>query len=336
MNFEVNSDPPLPTVDIISLMFGQTPTPTSQNPELRRLRPEAATQSEEQLLKAGLLRVLTGGITGSVGRAVEQTLGIDTVQISPSLGTEADPLTPTARLIVGKRLSNRAYLTFSRALGTTTRGEQIIILEYDQSDRLGWVFTQNGANTLRDRLPRAENLLGAKVLGCQGAKVLVLRCWCCAGVLLVRRPACGARPAAAGRGLRRSARRRASRSTIEGRPTTEPALVEALQTKVGAPLKMADVRETITHLYSLGRFDDVRVEAEDARRRRRRAALRAQADSHGDEGRVPRRSSGCRKAMLRDRMTERFGETPPITRAADVAAALRAALPGARLPAARR
>ena len=145
MNFSVNSDPPLSTVDILSLVFGQANAADLQNPE--RLRPEAATQSEEQLLRIGLLRVLTGGITGSVGRAVEQTLGVDTVQISPSIGTEADPLTPTARLIVGKRLSSRAYLTFSRALGTTTRGEQIIILEYDQSDRLGWVLTQNGANT---------------------------------------------------------------------------------------------------------------------------------------------------------------------------------------------
>jgi autotransporter translocation and assembly factor TamB len=147
MNFEVNSDPPLATVDIISLIFGQATTEDLQNPELRRLRPESATQSEEQLLKAGLVRVLAGGITGPVSRAVEQTLGIDNVQITPSIGTEADPLTPTARLIVGKRLSSRAYLTFSRALGTTTRGEQIIILEYDQSDRLGWVLTQNGANT---------------------------------------------------------------------------------------------------------------------------------------------------------------------------------------------
>jgi len=147
MNFEVNSDPPLATVDILSLIFGQATATNLENPELRRLRPEAATRSEEQLLKVGLVRLLAGGITGSVGRAVEQTLGIDTVQISPSIGTDADPLTPTARLIVGKRLSNRAYLTFSRALGTTTRGEQIVILEYDQSDRLGWVLTQNGGNT---------------------------------------------------------------------------------------------------------------------------------------------------------------------------------------------
>ncbi len=147
MNFEVNSDPPLPTVDIISLMFGQKSGTDLANPELRRLRPNAATQSEEQLLKAGLVRVLTGGLTGSVSRAVEQSLGFDTVQITPNLGTSsADPLTPTARLILGKRLSNRAYLTFSRALGTTTR-DQVIILEYDQSDRIGYVFTQNGDRT---------------------------------------------------------------------------------------------------------------------------------------------------------------------------------------------
>jgi hypothetical protein len=146
MNLELNSDPPLPTVNIIALVFGQTTD--LQNPELQALRPQAATQSEEQLLKAGLLRVLAGGITGTVGRAVEQTLGVDTVQISPSLGTESDPLSPTARLIVGTRLSSRAYLTFSRSVGTSTsRTEQIMVLEYDQSDRLSWVLTQqNGAN----------------------------------------------------------------------------------------------------------------------------------------------------------------------------------------------
>jgi hypothetical protein len=91
--------------------------------------------------------VLAGGITGSVSRAVEQTLGVTNVQISPSLGRDTDPLTPTARLIVGTRLSERAYLTYSRSLGTTGGNEQIIVLEYDQSDRLGWVLTQNGANT---------------------------------------------------------------------------------------------------------------------------------------------------------------------------------------------
>ena len=125
MNFEVNSDPPLPTVDIISLMFGQTSAADLANPELRRLRPDAATQSEEQLLKAGLLRVLTGGLTGSVSRVVEQSLGLDTVQITPSLGTSAaDPLTPTRALDSRQAaLEPRVSDLFARA-GTTTRGDR--------------------------------------------------------------------------------------------------------------------------------------------------------------------------------------------------------------------
>jgi hypothetical protein len=145
MNLSLNSDPPLPTFDIIALVFGQT-TSDLNNPELRGAG-QNATQSEEQLLRLMLVRVLAGGIAGTVSRAVEQTLGIDAVQISPGLGSSADPLTPTARLILGKRLSNRAYLTFSQALGTTTNGDHILILEYDQSDRLSWVLTQSGSNT---------------------------------------------------------------------------------------------------------------------------------------------------------------------------------------------
>ena len=139
MNLELNSDPPLPAVDIISLLFGQTTD--VGDAELRALRPQAATQSEEALLRAALARFATAPIVGPVGRAVEQTFGVDLVQLSPSLGTANDPLTPTARLTIGKRLSNRAYFTYARALGTTIR-DQIIVLEYDQSERVGWVLTQ--------------------------------------------------------------------------------------------------------------------------------------------------------------------------------------------------
>jgi hypothetical protein len=144
LNFSANSDPPLTPVDILSVLFGQS-TDVS-NPELRALNQRDVTQSEEQLLRAGLLQVLAGPLAAPVTRAVEQTFGINTVQLAPSLGTQNDPLTPTARLIIGKRLSDRAYLTFSRALGTTQR-EQIIVLEYDQTDRLGWILTQTGDRT---------------------------------------------------------------------------------------------------------------------------------------------------------------------------------------------
>ena len=145
MNLSLNSDPPLPTVDIISLVFGQE-TGDLGSPETRRLSAQATAQSEEQLLKAMFLRIAVGSITGSVSRAVEQTFGIDTVQIMPGLGSSVDPLTPTARLVLGKRISSRAYLTYSKALGTTTNGDQVVVLEYDASDRLGWVFTQTGSN----------------------------------------------------------------------------------------------------------------------------------------------------------------------------------------------
>jgi hypothetical protein len=83
-----------------------------------------------------------------VSRVVEQAFGVD-FQISPSLigsGAEGDPLSPSARIILGRRISNRAYLTFTRSLGQATR-DQVIVLEYDQSDRMGWVLTQNPDRT---------------------------------------------------------------------------------------------------------------------------------------------------------------------------------------------
>ena len=148
MNLDMNSDPPLPPRSIIGLVFGQAGTDVT-DPEVAALRPQAATQAEEALLREGIVRVLAGGITGSVGRAVENAIGIDTVQISPSIGTSsADPLTPTARLILGTRLSDRAYLTFSRALSAASRGgDQVIVLEYDQSDRLSFILTETGSST---------------------------------------------------------------------------------------------------------------------------------------------------------------------------------------------
>jgi outer membrane protein insertion porin family len=48
---------------------------------------------------------------------------------------------------------------------------------------------------------------------------------------------------------------------IEGRDATDPSLSDVIETRVGMPLSMADVRESLVHLYSLGRFEDVRVDA---------------------------------------------------------------------------
>jgi hypothetical protein len=144
VSLSLGSDPPLPNADIIALLFGTTTDVT--NAELRALNPQASTQAEEALLRAAGARLITGTISAPVRRVVEETLRLDTAQITPTIGTENDPLTPSARLILGKRLSPRAYLTYTRPLGTAAR-DQIIVLEYDQSDRLGFVLTQTGDRT---------------------------------------------------------------------------------------------------------------------------------------------------------------------------------------------
>jgi translocation and assembly module TamB len=143
-----NSDPPLSNVEIFSLLLGQTANFEERaGSELRGLSATESARAEEELLKLASARILGGAISAPVGRVVEQTLGLDTVQITPTFGSESDPLTPSARLIIGKRLSSRAYLTFARPLGGVSREQQIIVLEYDQSDRIGWVLTQTGDRT---------------------------------------------------------------------------------------------------------------------------------------------------------------------------------------------
>jgi outer membrane protein insertion porin family len=110
---------------------------------------------------------------------------------------------------------------------------------------------------------------------------------------------------------------------IEGRASTDPSLAEVVQTRIGAPLKMTDVRETIDHLYSLGRFEDVQVEAEAAANGA--VALRyLLSPIHTVTKVLFKGELGLSEGMLRGRMVERFGETPPLARAADVAPALEA------------
>jgi len=52
------------------------------------------------------------------------------------------------------------------------------------------------------------------------------------------------------------------RVEIEGRPTADPRVLGLIETLSGSALSMRDVRESVTHLFSLGRFEDVRVVAD--------------------------------------------------------------------------
>ena len=145
LNPEFTSDPPLPEVDVVSLLFGGAVT--SQDAELRAL--QRPNEAQQQLLQSTAARLLVSPISEGVGRVVEQTFGLDTFQITPLVVDpyqQSSRFNPSARLTIGKRISDRVYLTYSRSLSYSNR-DQIVMVEYDQSDRLSWVLTRNEDET---------------------------------------------------------------------------------------------------------------------------------------------------------------------------------------------
>ena len=147
MQPQFTSDPPLQTLDILTLLFSDLAP--SGDIELAGLqRPD---ERQQRLVEARATRALTGALSAEVGRVVEQTFGVDTFQITPLL---TDPyqqstsltLNPTARVTIGKRISDRIFLTYARSLSSSTR-DQIILLEFDESESLSWVLSQNEDRT---------------------------------------------------------------------------------------------------------------------------------------------------------------------------------------------
>ena len=59
-----------------------------------------------------------------------------------SIRAQSSRLSPGARLTIGKRISERFYLTFAQLL-TSEQRDQLILLEFTQSDRLSWIVSQN-------------------------------------------------------------------------------------------------------------------------------------------------------------------------------------------------
>ena len=110
------------------------------------------------------------------------------------------------------------------------------------------------------------------------------------------------------------------RLTVEGRDTSDPKLVPFVATLAGRPLSMMDVRESVLHLYSTGRFDDVRVRADNGEagvvlhyelmpvHPVERIVLTGSTQAPGiDEGR------------LRRMVLDRYGSSPPVGRMQDMA-----------------
>ena len=110
------------------------------------------------------------------------------------------------------------------------------------------------------------------------------------------------------------------RLVVEGRDTTEPAVTQVVETRVGGPLSMTEVRESIAHLFSLGRFEDVRVDASLAGNG---VALRYELSPAHPVSKIEfagtLRAPGVDEGQLRRAVAGRYGVSPPLGRAAELA-----------------
>ena len=143
--YDLSSDPPLTQVDVLSLILGQNPD--LQRAELRAI--ESPQEVQNQLMSSVLAQLVASPITTQVGRVVERTLNVDTFTVTPLLSTDSTlQQLPTARITVGKKISNRVFLTYSRSLDTTTSIDyDLLLLEYAQSERVSWVLSRNQDGT---------------------------------------------------------------------------------------------------------------------------------------------------------------------------------------------
>jgi outer membrane protein insertion porin family len=102
----------------------------------------------------------------------------------------------------------------------------------------------------------------------------------------------------------------------EGKPVTDVLITSLVETRVGEPLSMSDVRETITHLTALNRFEDVQVFQEP---RGTDLGLRYVLFPVHAVDRVELRGQlGLSEGEVRRVVMERFGTEPPAGRADEV------------------
>ncbi len=100
----------------------------------------------------------------------------------------------------------------------------------------------------------------------------------------------------------------------------DPSVVDVIETRAGQPLRMADVRETMAHLFGLGRYSDIEVDAGDSGsgvvltysvtpvQRVRRVEFRGDPELPRDE--------------LRRAVVDRYGASPPLARAPQIVGTL--------------
>jgi hypothetical protein len=139
-----SSDPNLPEYQLFALLFSDIAP--GRDVEQRQY---AGITPQEQLLRDQVTRMLTSAATGEINRAIQDSLAVESFQLSTSLldpNQQSARLDPAARVTILKRVGNRVYLTYSRSLSSTTR-DQVIVLEIDQTERVSWILSRNEDGT---------------------------------------------------------------------------------------------------------------------------------------------------------------------------------------------
>lgn len=138
---QFSSDPWLPEADIVSLLFGGTPN--LDTAEQRALG--SPQESQSRMMQSALAALITQRVSSQVGDVVQRLSTLDTVQITPQLAGDVafQQLNPSARITLGKRIAPRVFLTYSRTVGISAAQDEIILLEYEQNDRVSWLLSRN-------------------------------------------------------------------------------------------------------------------------------------------------------------------------------------------------
>ncbi|MBM3772219.1 MAG: hypothetical protein FJW27_13245 [Acidimicrobiia bacterium] len=109
---------------------------------------------------------------------------------------------------------------------------------------------------------------------------------------------------------------------VEGRPVNDSAMLALLVSEAGKPLRMRDVRASVAHLFSLGRFADVVVHA--AVTANGSVSVRYELIPIHEIERMQFAGlagvAGVDEAAVREALVERFGALPPATRATEMGA----------------
>jgi hypothetical protein len=130
----LTSDPPLSAVQILNLLAGADETAVANITGTR--------SNESQLAAQGAASLAAGRLSEGMGleRGASKLLGLDRFSIDPAM-LKGNGSTPTARVTVGKRITEGLSVLYSQDL--TGSGERLLSIEYILSDRFSLLLTRS-------------------------------------------------------------------------------------------------------------------------------------------------------------------------------------------------